>query len=161
MLDCQVSLTRNRSTNYTRIRFLSMLSNMLLLVNLFISVTDVSARFLVIPTQYRELSKHTTRTAWFCGIKTRANIIWFLFHRYPLLNQQKYMQLIGVADTCANFLVIQKHSKTDRASAQYKQIFYNHSTEDSRNKAAARENQKVSNASPSHQNQVHPSVYST
>ena len=30
------------------------------------------------------------------------------------------MQLIGVADTCANFLVIQKHSKTDRASAQCK-----------------------------------------
>ena len=36
---------------------------------------------------------------------------WFLFYRYPLLNQQKYMQLVGVADTCTYFLVIQKHSK--------------------------------------------------
>ena len=43
------------------------------------------------------------------------------------------MQLIGVADTCANFVVIQKQTKTDRASAQYKQI-YNQSTEDPRNK---------------------------
>ena len=128
---------------------------MLLLVNLFISVTDVSARFLVIPTQYRELSKHTTWTAWFY-----EKIIWFLFYRYPLLNQQQYMQLIGVADTCANFLVIQKHSKQIERQHNTNQI-YNHSTEDSRNKAAAREDQKVSNASPSHQNQVHLSVYST
>ena len=90
---------------------------MLLLVNLFISVTDVSARFLVIPTQYRELSKHTTWTAWFCGIKT---IIWFLFYRYPLLNKQKYMQFIGVTDTCANFLVIQKHPRSSVSTIQTK-----------------------------------------
>ena len=72
------------------------------------------------------------------------------------------MQLIGVADTCANFLVIQKHSKQIERQHHNttKNQIYNHSTEDSRNKAAAREDQKVSNASPSHQNQVHPSVYS-
>ena len=71
------------------------------------------------------------------------------------------MQLIGVADTCANFLVIQKHSKQMIEQRQHnaKQI-YNYSTEDSRNKAA-REDQEVCNASSSHQNQVHPSVYST
>ena len=70
------------------------------------------------------------------------------------------MQLIGVADTCANFLVIQKHSKQIERQHNAKKI-YNYSIEDSRNKAAAREDQKVSNASSSHQNQVHPSVYST
>ena len=69
------------------------------------------------------------------------------------------MQLIGVADTCANFLVIQKHSKQIERQHNAKQI-YNYSTEDSRNKAA-REDQGVCNASSSHQNQVHPSVYST
>ena len=72
------------------------------------------------------------------------------------------MQLIGVTDACANFLVIQKHSKQierQHNNNNAKQI-YNYSTEDSRNKAA-REDQEVCNASSSHQNQVDPSVYST
>ena len=70
------------------------------------------------------------------------------------------MQLIGVADTCANFLVIQKHSKQIERQHNTNQIYNYYSTEDSRNKAA-RDDEEACNASSSHQNQVHPSVYST